>query len=298
MKIIGLGYAVIGARDISAWRSFARDLLGMSVIDGPAGALYLKMDDRHHRYLILPTDRDCLLASGWDVADEADFEKAQSAARAAGLNIHLGSAEQCALRKCRSFFSIVDPSGNTIEVSWGPVSAFTRFVSPIGVRFVTGDLGMGHVVLPAPQFDATLAFWRTVMGFERSDFINYDMGPDKPPVRICFLHCNNPRQHSVALAEMPSPYACDHILVEVDSIDDVGHCLYRAEDQKVPLRVSLGRHINDEMLSFYMISPGGFSVEYGAGGKRVADWSKTQVFEATRGSHWGHRFVPPSPVHQ
>ena len=296
MNIAGLGYVIIGARDVGAWRDFAANVLGLEVKDGPGGALYLKMDDRHHRYLIQPNETDTLLASGWEVTTEAAYFDSLEQARGAGLNPRTGTKEECALRKIGAFFSIADPDGNVIEVSWGPISDFSRFVSPIGVaRFVTGDMGMGHVVLPAPaKFDATRDFWRNVMGFELSDFVNFDMGPGNPPVRICFLHCANPRQHSVALAEMPSANACDHILVEVESMDEVGRGLYRAQDASIPMRVTLGRHINDDMFSFYMVAPGGITVEYGAGGKRVEDWTAHQVFEATRGSVWGHRFVPPA----
>jgi 3,4-dihydroxy-9,10-secoandrosta-1,3,5(10)-triene-9,17-dione 4,5-dioxygenase len=37
-------------------------------------------------------------------------------------------------------------------------------------------------------------------------------------------------------------------------------------------------------------TPGGFQLEYGAGGS-VKDWSNYQVFESTRGSHCGHMFL-------
>ena len=51
----------------------------------------------------------------------------------------------------------------------------------------------------------------------------------------------------------------------------------------------LGRHCNDQMISFYMKTPGGFDLEYGFGGLTV-DWSKHAVFEATKVSQWGHDF--------
>jgi 3,4-dihydroxy-9,10-secoandrosta-1,3,5(10)-triene-9,17-dione 4,5-dioxygenase len=250
------------------------------------------MDEYHHRYLILPHASDCLIASGWELANEADFGAARAALAASGLTCDEGSAAECAQRMVQAFCAVTDPSGNRVELYWGPVSDHERFVSPIGVSgFVTGDMGMGHIVLPAPQFEATRCFWLETMQFGLSDFVNYDMGAGQPPVRINFLHCENPRQHSVALVEMQNPAGCDHLLVEVHSVDEVGRALYRCEDQAVPLQVTLGRHINDEMISFYMHSPGGFTIEYGAGGKRIEDWSRHQGCQATRGSHWGHRFV-------
>ncbi len=292
MKIAGLGYVVIGSTDISTWERFGVDVLGMSASVSANGELYLKMDERAHRYLIVPHERDVFLASGWEVACKAEYDATLAEWLDAELEISLSTASAAATRKVQEFFSCVDPSGNQVEIFWGAIGDFERFVSPIGVDgFVTGDMGMGHIVLPAPAFEATRAFWLERMNFGLSDFVNYDMGAGQPLVRINFMHCDNPRQHSVALVEMANPAACDHLLVEVPTIDEVGRALYRAEDNKVALQVTLGRHINDDMISFYMVSPAGFTIEYGAGGKRIEDWSRHRVFEATRGSHWGHRFV-------
>lgn len=295
MRIAGLGYVVIGSTDLARWRRFGVELLGMAAFDAADGGLYLKMDERHFRYLIVPHATDVFLASAWEVNDQPAFAAARAALEAARHIVETGSREQSALRKVQEFFSCTDPSGNRLEIFWGPVGDFERFVSPIGVGgFVTGDMGMGHVVLPAPKFDATRTFWLDVMNFGLSDFVNYDMGAGQAPVRINFMHCDNPREHSVALVEMANPAACDHLLVEVANIDEVGRALYRAEDLQIPLQVTLGRHINDDMISFYAYSPAGFTVEYGAGGRRIEDWSQHKVFEATRGSHWGHRFVAGS----
>lgn len=292
MNICALGYVIIETTDLPRWRHFATDVLGLAAIDGPDDSLYLKMDERHHRYWIRAGKQDRLTASGWEFRDEADYLAALERIRSAGIDLQPGESSGALQRKVQTYSFCQDPSGNTVELFWGPISDFERFVSPIGVSgFVTGDMGMGHIVLPAKQFDASSHFWQHILGMGLSDFINYDMGAGQPPVRIAFMHCNNPRQHSVALVEMDSGFGCDHLLLEAKDIDEVGRCLYRCEDHEVPLQVSLGRHINDDMISFYMYSPTGFSVEYGAGGKRIEDWSQHQVSEATRGSHWGHRFV-------
>ena len=64
-------------------------------------------------------------------------------------------------------------------------------------------------------------------------------------------------------------------MIEVEDADDVGLCLDRAQRRKVPMSATLGRHVNDLMLSFYMKTPGGFDVEFGcegrAGGGRGLD---------------------------
>src|SRR4029078_5580597 len=58
--------------------------------------------------------------------------------------------------------------------------------------------------------------------------------------------------------------------------------------EKGRLGLTLDRHINDEVTSFYSNSPSGFMVEYGWGG-RVIDVDKWQPQEGTWGpSMWGH----------
>ena len=78
-------------------------------------------------------------------------------------------------------------------------------------------------------------------------------------------------------------------MVEVGSSDDVGLCLDRALRRKVPMSATLGRHVNDKMLSFYMKTPGGFDVEFGCEGLQVEDegWIAR---ESTAVSLWGHDF--------
>lgn len=208
MNISALGYVVIGTTDITRWHHFGTQVLGMQAISGEGDTLWLKMDERHHRYLILPHDTDKILASGWEKANQADFEAARSTIKEADLQIQPGSEDEKDMRWVQDYFSITDPSGNNIEVFWGPRGDFSPMISPIGVKgFVTGDLGMGHIVLPSPNFDASIKFWTEIMGFGLSDFIHYDMGADQDLVRINFLHCNNARQHSLALVEMDNPAA-------------------------------------------------------------------------------------------
>ena len=52
---------------------------------------------------------------------------------------------------------------------------------------------------------------------------------------------------------------------------------------------ALGRHANDEMVSFYVRTPGGFDIEYGTGGRLVDD-ATWVCRETTAVSLWGHSF--------
>jgi 3,4-dihydroxy-9,10-secoandrosta-1,3,5(10)-triene-9,17-dione 4,5-dioxygenase len=155
--------------------------------------------------------------------------------------------------------------------------------------FKTGKYGVGHTVLPSLQFDASLALFRDVLGFGVSDIFNFRPGPDAPVVRIYFLHAACGRHHSIALAEMPSPAGCVHMMVEVDSMTDVGRAQDRVQKGGVKMMATMGEHENDRMTSFYMMTPGNFAIEYGWGGI-IVDPAKFETTQTQQVSIWGHDF--------
>ena len=290
IDIRGLSYFVAQSPDPVAWHRYAEDVLGMMVTPAPSGGLYVKMDERPFRMLIVPGDEARYVASGWELGNEAAFNAAIATLNQADVSWRQGSAEQCEQRGVQALVHVTDPSGNRHELSWGHRSDCQPFVSPQGVpRFITGDMGLGHTVLPAPNFDATLAFAKDVLGFELSDIFNFRPDPSAPPIRIHFLHCKNSRHHSLALAEYPVPSGCVHVMVEVDNMTEVGRAHDRRLAHDVPLSATLGQHLNDRMTSFYMKTPSGFDLEYGYGGLLV-DWQAHSAFEFTRVSLWGHDF--------
>ncbi|MBB4512043.1 VOC family protein [Paraburkholderia fungorum] len=292
IDVRALGYVVVQSAEVDTWRGYAENVLGMQAQDATDGALYVKMDERDFRYLIVPGEADRYFASGWELADAAAFDDAIRSLELAGVEPIRASAQEAALRRVQAMVWCTDPSGNRHEFFWGVRADFRRFVSPLGVPgFVTGAMGLGHAVLPAPQFDATDTFLRDVLGFELSDIfrVRFTDDPAEPEKRIHFLHCGNARHHSLAIMDLAVPSGCIHVMAEVDSMDEVGRALDRVAAHNVKLSATLGRHCNDHMVSFYMKTPSGFDMEYGYGGLTV-DWTQHNVYEATRVSLWGHDF--------
>jgi 3,4-dihydroxy-9,10-secoandrosta-1,3,5(10)-triene-9,17-dione 4,5-dioxygenase len=82
---------------------------------------------------------------------------------------------------------------------------------------------------------------------------------------------------------------CFTIMLEVDKLDDVGRALERVRKHKAPLSATLGRHMDDEMVSFYVKTPAGFDVELGTEGLQVDD-ERWVARETTAVSYWGHQF--------
>ena len=289
VNIAELGYLLVGAPDVEAWRHYAERVLGTMTSDGDNGILYLKIDPRAFRIAVLPGHANGLLASGWLVNTPAEFAAARQELLDVGVDVADGDEGGARLRHVQAYFTFRDPEGHSHEVAWGPISDFKPFTSPIGVSsFITEGMGVGHVVLTATNdFKAEAEFWLK-HGFGLSDILNVPTPAGNAQVH--FFHCRNPRQHSLALGELPIPGGCIHIMLEVATLDDVGRCLDRVEEHGVKLTATLGRHVNDNMTSFYMLTPGGFALEYGTGGKKM-NWEENVVFETTRGSDWGHRYL-------
>ena len=290
VKIQALSYVVAEGTDLAKWKHFAEQVLGMSTSAAPEGGLYLKMDERNFRLAIVKGAADRYLASGWEVADRKAFEEVVGTVRKSGAAITAGSEAERNLRCVADLAVFNDPSGNRHEISYGYRGAMAPFASPIGVKgFKTGEQGMGHTVLPSLSFDASLKFFRDVLGFGLSDTMSLKFAPDAPPMRIYFLHCAGGRHHSLALAEMPVPSGCVHIMVEVNEKEEVARAEQRQQKAGVKLMATMGQHENDKMTSFYMMTPGMFPLEYGWGGISVdpATWKTT---EGQRVSIWGHDF--------
>jgi len=290
IDIRGLAYFVTEIEQLDEWRRYAEDVLGMMTSPAPGGGLYVKMDERPFRILVVEGAQRRYYASGWELAGEAAFKDALLTLGKAGVGYELAGPELCRQRGMQAVALVTDPSGNRHELGWGHLSDCQPFVSPQGVpRFLTGEMGMGHTVLPSPNFDASVAFFRDVLGFGLSDIFNFRPDPNGPAIRIHFLHCNNARHHSLAIAEYPVPSGCVHVMVEVDSMTEVGRAHDRMTACQVPISATLGQHLNDRMTSFYMKTPSGFDLEFGCGGLQV-DWAQHSPFEFTRVSIWGHDF--------
>nr|WP_300499030.1 iron-dependent extradiol dioxygenase HsaC [uncultured Rhodococcus sp.] len=294
MGIRSLAYMRIEATDMDAWRQYGLKVLGMVEGKGAVpGALYLRMDDFPARLVIVPGEKDRLLVSGWETANAAELQEIRTSLDNAGVPYKEGTAEQVQDRRVDELVIFEDPSGNTLEAFHGAALEHRRVVSPYGHRFVTGEQGLGHVVLSTDDDDASLRFYRDVLGFRLRDSMRLPpqmMGrpADGPPAWLRFFGCN-PRHHSLAFLPMPTSSGIVHLMIEVENSDDVGLALDRDLRKKVPMSATLGRHVNDLMLSFYMKTPGGFDIEFGCEGRQVED-SEWVARESTAVSLWGHDF--------
>ena len=284
MPIHSLGYVRLDVADLDAWRTFAGGFLGLMEVAGPQeDALHYRMDGYHHRLVVAPSDTPGLRAAGFEVTNARDLDALVGAVEATGTTVTRGDKAGCEARKVNGFAAFTDPSGNRIELYYGPKIDHSEVHTPGVSRFVTDDLGMGHIILNVIDVEAAFTFYADVLGFAERNTT------ETPGGTIYFLGCN-PRQHTLGLAPAAAPGLL-HLMVEAATLDDVGRALDRAHELGVPMMQSLGRHTNDHMVSFYVWSPERHAIEFGFDGDRVAEPAPT--YEITEGALWGHRFTPP-----
>lgn len=288
-----LSYIVLTSPDLAAWRTFACDVLGLMEAAGSDDRrLLLRMDDRPFRILIEQGEAEGFGAAGWELPGEVAYRATIERLRGAGFSVEEADAADAKARAVTALARLKDPSGSGVELHWGRVVDYEPFRSSAGVSgFLTGDMGLGHVVLPAGDLSASLAFYRDHLGFADTDYIRVPLSPDPdgPAAQVHFLHCDNPRHHSVALTDLPQPSGAVHVMMEALTLDDVGYALDRVKASGAHLSATLGRHTNDRMVSFYVRTPGGFDVEFGTGGWQV-DWSRFVPTISLKDSAWGHEW--------
>lgn len=281
-----LGYLGIGAKDLGAWRGYAEQVMGVSVTGREAdGTTLLRMDGHHHRFALHEDERDDILYVGWETDSAADVDAIGARLEAAGVEVAAGTRQDRERRRVQGLITFKDPDGYDCEVFHGPETAPSPFKSTKGdTAFVAGDQGLGHLVLAASNLERSMSFYTDLLGMKVSDYVT------SAPLKLGFLHCNA-RHHSIAFAEVPrARKRINHFMLQLDTMDAVGRTYDAVQDGAAPLLVTLGRHSNDEMVSFYMANPSQFGVEYGWGAREVDD-SCWQVEEYETGSLWGHKSV-------
>jgi 2,3-dihydroxybiphenyl 1,2-dioxygenase len=283
-----LGYVGFGSADLDDWRQFGTGLVGLQAVERSPSLLAFRMDDRKQRIVIDRAMPDGERFFGWEVANAADLDALAARLEAAGVAVVAEPRTLADTRRVGGLISFQDPAGNRLEAFYGAEIDDTPFSPGRSISgFRTGPLGVGHAVLTVEDIDAVMPFYVDLLGFGLSDYI-------EAPFRAYFFHINA-RHHSLALIET-GKNGMHHLMVELFSLDDVGQAYDVAQGQPERVSVTLGRHTNDLMTSFYAKTPSSFMIECGWGGRDI-DPSSWKPFEVKAGpSLWGHEriWLPPA----
>jgi len=288
MAIQGLGYAGFGSDALDDWRQFGTGLVGLQAVERGPSLLAFRMDDRKQRIVIDRTMPEGARFFGWEVEDAAALDALAARLEQHQVNVIAEPQTFADARRVGGLISFHDPAGNRLEAFYGAEIDDAPFRPGRSISgFRTGPLGLGHAVLTVENIDAVMPFYVEVLGFALSDYI-------LKPFRAYFFHVNG-RHHSLALIET-GKNGMHHLMVELFSLDDVGQSYDIASNEPERVSVTLGRHTNDLMTSFYAKTPSSFMIECGWGGREI-DPSAWQPIEMHHGpSLWGHErvWLPPA----
>jgi 2,3-dihydroxybiphenyl 1,2-dioxygenase len=288
MTLQALGYVGFGSADLDDWRQFGTGLVGLQAVERSASLLAFRMDDRKQRIVIDRSLGEGERFFGWEVTDAAALDTLAARLETAQVDVTSEPATLADNRRVKQLISFRDPAGNRLEAFYGAEIDDAPFLPGRSISgFRTGPLGLGHAVLTVENIDAVMPFYVDVLGFGLSDYM-------QKPFRAYFFHINA-RHHSLALIET-GRNGMHHLMVELFSLDDVGQCYDIALGQQDRVNVTLGRHTNDFMTSFYAKTPSSFMVECGWGGREIdpTTWQPVEMYDGP--SLWGHErvWLPPA----
>jgi len=254
----------VGMPDRERFENFARDMLGFPASRSSDGKVtYVRPDRYQHRIAAWTAPEPVLRYIGFDVGGRQQLAEWEIKLTAQGIHWRRSSPEECVERHVGDFIEFKDPDGHPLALSYG----FEVDKEPVRYTRDLSVLRLGHVLLTVEDTQRTHEFYTGVLGFRLSDWVYVDEN-----IRLCFLRCNE-RHHSMAFAPcMPgkSP-RLQHVMLEVESLDDVMRSYHFLRIHKAPIGMGPGRHINCETVHVYVQTPGGFAVEFGWGHRRLDD---------------------------
>jgi 2,3-dihydroxybiphenyl 1,2-dioxygenase len=254
----------VGMPDCERFVNFARDMLGFPATTSRDGKVtYVRPDRYQHRIAARTAAAPVLNYIGFDVGGRDELAEWEAKLETEGIDWRRGSRDECAERHVAGFIEFNDPDGHPLALAYGfeVNEELVRYTCELSV------LGLGHVLLTVKDTQRSHDFYTHVLGFRLSDWIHID-----DHIRLCFLRCNA-RHHSIAFAPCQpgkSP-RLQHVMLEVESLDDVMRTYHFLRVRKAPIGMGPGRHPNCQTVHVYVQTPGGFAVEFGWGHRRLDD---------------------------
>lgn len=254
----------VGVPDRDAFARFAHDMLGFPTTDSLDGKVtYTRVDRYSHRLAAQAAPAPVLNYIALDVGDADALAQWKTKLAGKAIDWRPGSPEECRERRVEDFIEFKDPDGHPLALSYG----FEVGKEPVRYTRNLNVTGLGHVLLTVQDTQRSHDFYTSLLGFRLSDWVYIE-----EHVRLCFLRCNA-RHHSIAFAPcMPgkSP-RLQHVMLEVESLDDVMRSYHFLRTHGAPIGMGPGRHPNCHTVHVYVPTPGGFAVEFGWGHRRLDD---------------------------
>jgi 2,3-dihydroxybiphenyl 1,2-dioxygenase len=284
---IELGYLGLEVADRPAFETFLAGVVGL--VPGVDDHTW-RTDGKARRIVVHEGPRNDAAYVGFEATGPDAFDTTLRQLGAIGVDVVKGTDDEKDERAVSDLAWCEAPWGTRIEIALGLEAASSPFASTlVPGGFLTEAVGFGHVVFGALDLAAAARFATEGLGMHQSDWLEMDMGGFT--LEVHFYHCNA-RHHTLAIAGLPFdvPTKMHHVMLEANAVDDVGAAFDRAFNAKLPIANGLGKHPNDRMFSFYVVTPAGFQLEVGAGARTITEpWTDNRCYDRISG--WGHQPV-------
>lgn len=224
---------------------FYAEVWGLEVVAAERDARWLRgTGDEHHVLGLTRGERNGIGKISFALATPAEVDEAARRLSTRGI---LPVAGPGTLDQIGGGYGLrfTDPEGRLIELS-----AEVEAVPPRGQDGAV-PVGVTHVVLNTTDIDASVAFYREVLGMRVSDWSEHQMA---------FLRCNADH-HSIAFNQAPWA-SLNHVAYEMTSIDHFMRGLGRLRHHGIVPKWGPGRHGPGNNTFSYFTDPAGLVCEY------------------------------------
>lgn len=244
-------YVRLGSSDLDASVRFATEILGLELVRRDTKRAYLRAGDGqdHHVTYTRGDIRQEALAF-----EARDLDAIAGALEKAGHRLRAGTPSECDERHVKAMVSLVDPTGNPLEIVQGlSSSAIVKYTRDAGIT------AFSHVGLRTTDAPRDERFWTGTLGARVSDWIG-----DAALLRIDDVH------HKIALFPAARP-GIQHVNCQVSSFEDIMRSLYFLKDRNVKIVFGPGRHPTSGAMFLYFQGPDDIVYEYSSGVRRITD---------------------------
>ncbi len=256
IELRDIAYVRSGVNDLDRSVDFATRVVGLELVENTEpGVAHLRADWRHH-CLAFVQGESGVLASGFEVADDAALDAAETELERAGFRVWRGSRVDARSRRVREVIGFDDPFGNRIEL----VCQQETVTRPVEFGRVAGIEEFGHVCLDAPDVHEAYRFWNTRFNARVSDWIGD---------AACLMRID-PVHHKLAVFKGDEPGMC-HMNFQVSVLDDVFRNWHHLTAAGVRIIQGPGRHPQSTAVFLYFAGPEDFTYEYSFGVQRITD---------------------------
>lgn len=284
-KVQSVVYGRFEVESIARWREFMELMYGLELKPSTRpGEFEAVVDDAGCRLLFSEGPAEDLVANGW-LCD--DLDGLAERIEACGGKAEWASDDEAKERGAGRLLRTVDPEGLTLEIV-DATASHAEYEAPHHEQtYKTGRLGVGHFTFRSADLDRFERFYVDALGLEVTDYNDLALMAGVR-VRVGFDRAN-PRHHSVACASLgiPTKQRLNHFFLELPDHDAVGQAFERIQQAGIPIAHEIGVHPNDNLFSFYVISPSGFQAEIGAKGRLVEAPEPVVTHQGM--ARWGHR---------